>query len=569
MGTFGGMYTAVSGMQIAQLNLSVTGHNLANASTRGYSRQNVIQSDYYYINGVGLGTNVAELRQIRNKFLDISYREEVSKGSYYEPIVYSGQEIESLLGELNNDGATQSVMQDLWDSINNVVLDPTNIEVRGTFVNNCISYLDKMQIIYKGLADYQENLNTEIKSTVDKINYYTEEVNKYNQLIRKAELNGDNANDYRDARNLALDNLSQLGDITIKEKSDGTYDLSIGNNILLSNGQVKTIGLKYCNPKSGLVEPVFTNSKDILPYDADVDLVYDLRREISTEKGEDKSYLKGLLISRGSAPVTYMTEENLVANEPDPTDLATYPLGELDPKYKEDRGKWERDMFNVQHATIPKFMANIDTLFNKIVTLINDTLAPQDHDPTTAPVGIDEDKTQFLEIFTRKYIDRYDGTGTYNPEDGSDYYSLYTIGNVEINEELLDAGGYDKIAFSASGDESDTSIVADILDKWKSPIVNLPMTNETLDIPDYYDGMGIEEAYNFLVTTTATSTNEANSFLEAQDVLITQLDAQKSAISGVSGDEEMTNMMQFEYAYSASAQVLNALDEMLLTLIQM
>lgn len=582
MGTFGSMYTAVSGMQLAQLNLSVTGHNLANASTKGYSRQSIIQSDFLYIGKVGLGTNVSTLRQIRDKFLDASYRTEATKEAFYEPLVSTGEEIENLLGELNNDGATQTIMQDLWDAINNVILDPTNLEIRGTFVNNCVSFADKMQVIYKGLEDYQENLNTEIKNTVDKINYYTKEVDKYNKLIQTAEINGDSANDYRDARNVALDNLSELADVTIKETANGTVDILIGSSFLLTGGTINNVGLKYTDPKKGLVEPVITNSKSILPADSDAKLLYDIRDEISVSEGEDKSYLKGLLIARGSGSATYATEEMLIANEPDSSDAAKYPLGTDDPNYKKDMAEWERDMFNVQHCTIPKFMANIDTLFNKVVTLINDTLAPQDHDLNTAPVGIDENATQFLEIFSRKYVDRYDASGDYIQDDGTllssgakydtsidpEYY-LYSISNVTINKELLNADGYDKIAFSASGDESDTSIVNDILNKWKEPIVKLPMTNDRLNTADYYEGMGIEDAYNFLVTTNATDTAEANSFLEAQKVLVTQVDSQRSAIMGVSADEEMTNMMQFQYAYSASAQVLNALDEMLLTLIEM
>ena len=79
--------TAVSGMNAARTALSVIGHNMANVNTPGYTRQRIIQHEFFsqtvgYNNGmpqqVGMGTDFRGIQQIRNKFFDISYREEVS-----------------------------------------------------------------------------------------------------------------------------------------------------------------------------------------------------------------------------------------------------------------------------------------------------------------------------------------------------------------------------------------------------------------------------------------------------------------------------------------------------------
>ncbi len=337
------LYTAGSGMWASQAGLSVVGHNLANVNTVGYSRQSTIQSDWGYanVNGgqVGYGTSVTAVRQIRNEFLDTTYRNEVTKATYYATKVEAGQQIESLLGELQSEYTTESVISDLWNSLNELSSDPSALETRGNFVSTAITLVDKMQVIYDGLEDYQLTLNQSVKEQVDALNFYVSEINKLNVMIKNAEATGARANDYRDARNTYMDYLSEIADVTYLQKQDGTIDISLDGKPLLSNGMQSNVGLRYTASGCSFVEPVFTNSDKILKYDENAIPLFDLTDSISTEKGDDGGSLKATLITRGIAPVDYTTLDSLVDSSeflkmgaPNPADYA--PLGSNDPAYQ-------------------------------------------------------------------------------------------------------------------------------------------------------------------------------------------------------------------------------------------
>ncbi len=586
MGGFGSLSIATSGMSAAQLGISVTGHNLANANTVGYTRQQAMQTDWSYLSigagkQVGLGTNVNDIRQIRDKYIDIQYRNENSKLTYYNTKANAGLEVQNLLGELNADYSTKTAIQNMWNSINELSMNPESIDSRGVFISTAVELIDNMTTVYDGLRDYQNTLNQQVKDTVGRINELTATVGEMNERITAAEVTGDSANDYRDIRNNALDELSALTGCTIKEKSNGQYDLFIDGQPLLVNNLQSEIGLRYTGTDTSFVEPVFTSADGVLPADdTSAKSVFDIYN-ISPGKGNDKSTLRALLVTRGSGPANYASSPQM----PDATDTAKYPLGSKDPVYRQDYEQYQKDLFNTQEAVIPSTMKKLDTVFNSIVSLINDTLAPQEQmafdDPNnTHPMGLDG--TQYMEIFVRKDMDRYgadtDGNGLpdYNAENPDDYHSLYTLGNVEINPELLDVAGYDKIPLSPglggagigtgnnTADVSNNSVIIQLMEDWKNPIVQFtggtdPNGNQL------YEGeaMSIDDSYNHFIGGVAVETRESQSYVDQQIVVMTQLSNNRQAMSGVSMDEELNNMMKYQHAYNASVRVVNAIDSMI------
>ncbi len=278
---------------------------------------------------------------------------------------------------------------------------------------------------------------------------------------------------------------------------------------------------------------------------------------ITATNGKDESVLRALLLSRGSEPITHMTK---VPEKPDWTDTTKYPLGMADTAYQADYEEYKLQKFNIEEATIPKTLKDLDTVFNAVCTLINDALAPQVKDPTTAPYDL-EGNQSYLEIFVRAndpYSGRYDGTDTYIEENENDYYSQYTLGNVKINPELVNVDGYDKIALSPSGSVSDNSLVLELLSKWSGDYVTMPGADEP---------SSIEESYNRLVSRLGNETNEASSYYDQQLTNMTYLENNRTAISGVSLDEEMTNMMTYQHSYNAAARLLNIIDSMIDTVV--
>ena len=133
----------ISGLRNAQSGLSTTGHNMANSSVEGYSRQGNIQQTFLYrtyseskvgLLQVGMGTDLSEIRQIRNKFFDAEYRAEASTSNFYAAKYVSGQEVENIIGELEGSYAGQDVLEDVWSALNELSIYPDGIETRGVFI---------------------------------------------------------------------------------------------------------------------------------------------------------------------------------------------------------------------------------------------------------------------------------------------------------------------------------------------------------------------------------------------------------------------------------------------------
>ena len=713
---------AISGLHAAQTGLSVTGHNLANTDTVGFVRQQALQSDFFYtqvgssgLMKLGLGTNVSEIRQIRDKFLDISYRDEISRVHFYDVKYAAGVELERMLGETEGSYKFQSVLTDMWDALNELAIDPKSVETRGNFISTSVTFIDKANDMFDNLYTYQTNLNNQIMQTVLRVNQLMHSIYELNGRISGAEASGEHANDYRDLRNNDLDELAGLLDITYKERPNGVVDVMCGGHELVVNGVVAQLGLRYTGPLSDFVEPVFTYSSSILDYDPtgqNAKALFQYTGTVNAANDNDSGKLKGLLLARGLLPANYTTgllgapsapaigAPPVPPSYPDPTalspllqslfsadyltaysnytaemaiyttqlaaytanpethsipiaptmpavsfaapatlapalqamldpayiaDYATYqtdyaqyqldlaahlsdPVAyptmpamptepdfhtyshSLDPaasafftsvdayetampaynasfaayvsatapvkaQYSKDLDLYKKHQYDMQNCLIPKMQVQLDTLVHSIVTLINDTFAPASggaQDPN-APYGMDG--SQYTEIFIRgtyAYQDRFNGT-TLVGENINDYYSLYTIGNIKVNPLLLNASGYDKIATSLSGDESDATIVLNMLEKWKSGFIGV----------GDMDKLSVDGFYRHLVAQHSTETNEAKNYVEKQLELVQQIDGKRKMISGVSLDEEMKNMMLYQHAYNAAARVINVIDSMI------
>ena len=657
MSSLGSLSVAVSGMNAARMGLNVVGHNIANSTAPGYSRQRVLQNNFAYINasfatranlttmrgGVnmmqrGIGTDISSINQVRDMFIDISYRRELGRLGYHTPIADTGMEIQLLLSELQGAFPTQTVFNDIWEALNELSTNQSAIEVRANFISTAATFITKMNSVHAHLRVYQQNLNNQVKSTVVRINQLLEQIAQLNESIAREETHsrrddrlflGDNANDLRDRRNLALDELSNLLHITFREDERGHIEIRSGNSILLSSGNiVNRIGLKQAAPGSNLVMPIITNTREILPYDTDPTLfrqLFNLNDEISAYRGNDSGRLLGLLVARGLSMEDSYTPERLAQLVADlPALEAAYAaaigggFGPGDPIYdaalealNANLNAQNRMRFNMETALIPRTMMHIDTLFNHVVTLINDAVSPWTfrevgtnnpitqaqidagtHIPQTQlnpitgliePIRFRHDEAMpfdngnpparnYLPVFVRgytggqPYLPRFIEDPVLGwilnepePHDLLNRRTLYTVGNVTVNPAFFRDGGSNKLALSLDSNAvDDTTLVNRLMDAWKDELVNFPGVQPR---------MSIDNAYRHLVSVLADDTNEALGFVQEQTTLVQFIDNKRQSIKGVSMDEELSFMLIFQHAYNANARMVNMLDSMLDTLI--
>jgi flagellar hook-associated protein 1 FlgK len=420
---------------------------------------------------------------------------------------------------------------------------------------------------YTRLVAYQHNLDSQVRGAVQDINRLVSEIDFLNKEITKAEISGDNANDFRDQRNLALDKLCKIIPIECKEKKDGRVDLITEGKELLSNGAQSKLGLRYVSSANSYIEPVFTDSDSILPPDAPLDEyepLFSFTQPVDAKHYNDSGSLKGMLVSRGTSSANYLGEaaygpEPAVSSPPSDPNAPDY--GDLLAKYKKELAvnkNWHNDIFSVNYCFIPKVMVQLDTIVNKIVTMVNDAFAPADangvQDTAKGPYDLYGNQS-FTEVFMRKTMERWNST-TLIPVEDTNYYSQYTMGNLMVNPLVMKDGGFNLIALSPSGDREDNTLVNSLIREWDSEIVSLGT-----------DSYSINDAYKQFITSVGTETDEDLSFLDSQEMLVEQTDQKRGFIKDVSLDEELRNMMMFQHAYESSARILNTIDSMLQTVV--
>lgn len=560
------LWTAVSGFTVSQNAINTTAHNLANIDTDGSTRQQVIIQDFHYNKigqstyssmQTGLGAATQVVRQVRDEFYDKQYRTESGRLSFYESQKQAVLEVEDIMGELENSPFQESI-QKLWNNIQELVKSPDDKVARASLAKNAEGFIQRAETIYKQLEQYQVNLNQQINDNVNEINSLGEKIAQLNQQITKVELTGvERANDLRDKRNLYIDQLSKLIDIKATEEFDGSVTIMAENVQFVTGTSSYTMSTVRVEDGTDMVKPVWDHIKTD---------VFDMSREPSYEAGTNIGSLKGLIWARGNSSANY-------------TDI------------NQDVDKYNLE---VNSSVIRTIQAQFDTLIHGIVTAVNDILSPNVEvtlgDGTKiqilspdAPMGMDDKKTPGTELFSRKSTTRYDlfymkkevaADGTvsyvettstdpdaiktykYNEEDPLDKYTLYTLGEIEINKDVL--ADYSLIPLSESGGSGDfayNGVAKALSDIWNQPFAKLnPNELKMNTFNEYYTGIWGDLAIRGEKYVASA---------ENQQTMVDNIATARQNVMGISSDEELANMIKFQHAYNAAARYFNVVDSML------
>jgi flagellar hook-associated protein 1 FlgK len=237
--------TGISGLAAAQYGLDITGHNIANVSTAGYSRQTIETESTVGIafKSTYLG-NGTTLSAIERSFNEYSFQEVIYNKSQYEYNYSSysnASRIDNLLADADT-GITVS-FEEMFDSINGIAEEPTIISARNVLVSNSETVANRFNTLFEEVAVQQlGSINEEIETSVDVINSITEELaflNNQIQIEQGISDDGFEPNDLLDKRDLLLTNLSELIQVNTIELDDGTLNVTVGNGITLVTGSVQ------------------------------------------------------------------------------------------------------------------------------------------------------------------------------------------------------------------------------------------------------------------------------------------------------------------------------------------
>jgi len=225
MSLFFGINIAAKGMMAQQVAMDVASHNIANANTEGYSRQRVNLATSEPISGLtsagqlGSGVDVAEITRVRDGFLDYQLRNESSGLEYQTAISDTLSQVETIFMEPSKTGFNEE-LETFWNNWQELSKTPESSPVRTALKEASISLTDTLRQMHDQLTDINSDIQSQIELKIEDVNSIAERIAVLNKEIVNVKIAGDSPNDLLDARDLALDDLASIGNITITNLQD-------------------------------------------------------------------------------------------------------------------------------------------------------------------------------------------------------------------------------------------------------------------------------------------------------------------------------------------------------------
>lgn len=259
----------VSALKVAQAGISVTSHNIANANTPGYTRQEILQSAMSPQNTgsgfFGQGADVTSVKRNYDEFLFAQVGEAQTRSSNLSTQYALAQQVSNLLGDAS--GGLTPALQDFFNSINTVSNAPESVAARQTMIGSAQSLANRLQALDSRLTEIRNGLNGQIGTSAASINSYAKQIAALNDNIVRAQAqNGpDQApNDLLDQRDYLLTQLSQEIRVSSVKQPDGSMDVFIGNGQSLVIGAQASALMAVSSPTDQTaLEVVYVNSKGV------------------------------------------------------------------------------------------------------------------------------------------------------------------------------------------------------------------------------------------------------------------------------------------------------------------
>ena len=228
MGLSIGLDTAVRALRAHQLGIDIASHNVANASTPGFSRQRVLlrpvgltgassSSNSALLGRAGFGVDASDVNRVRNPMLDFQARISISSRAQYGVLADALSQSELIFNEPSDEGVGNALSQ-FWNAWQDVVNDPEAPASRTTLAHATTTLSLRMNSVRASLGVQRDDLNLQLSSLATEINSRAEEIADLNLQIKQVELNGEMANDLRDRRDVLLDELAGLGEVSYSEQ---------------------------------------------------------------------------------------------------------------------------------------------------------------------------------------------------------------------------------------------------------------------------------------------------------------------------------------------------------------
>ena len=619
--TFFGLTIASSGLRAANAALNTTGNNISNVQTAGYSRQEV-QTEaanalrvFATYGCAGAGVETLAIERVRDLFYDHKYWDNETKlGEYDAKLYYCNMIQEYLKGDKTT--GFKSLFDQLGVTLQEITKNASSTETKAQFLGAAKALTDYFNNLYGDLQDLQSDVNDEIKIRADQINSIAQDLATVNKQINTIELTGSRANELRDKRDLLIDELSAIVDVQTQElpilDQEGVPTAAHRYMVKIAGGQTLVDMDDYrtliCVARSdeekvnqtdvdGLYDIMWSNGMEFSLYNASMG--GELRGLIEMRDGNNGEYFKGqatgVSFYNSVSTVTIKTTESHLQNITKcnlsdtggviniGNQLYYYTQwsygGNGEYTFVIDNKKSDTPLTaaktwsevsiggEVNYQGVPYYLKQMNEWVRDFAKKVNDIFK----------VGLTaEDPPKKADIlFTADYV-RQDGqykqkeldTSTPNGEN-TGYYNL-TAGNVTLldavvkNPNLLgtradidkDSGVGTTPTTTPPGDGVDEIEGKEQCDQVWAVISMLSDTNQFS-----FRGRDAGGFLECVLSDATLNASNAETFYATYYSLETNIENQRTSISGVDEDEEAMNLVKYENSYTLASKMINVLTE--------
>lgn len=602
-GLFGTFNISKSGLFAQQKAIDVTSHNISNANTDGYSRQRAeMQTTTPYcmpsMNGtggvgqMGTGVEISAINRIRDSFLDYQVRVQKGvNGCYSSRDEFLG-EVENILNEPTDTGIS-SLIGKFFDSWQELSSQSQTSNARTVVAQQSEALANELNNTYTQLQKLKGDAQTQIKDTIFGINSALKQVSEVNQQIAQIKVSGDNPNDLMDTRDNYIDDLSEKFGVTIDKKSLNAYDIHAEetdeNNpsapIVDAGPPKKAVNLvQIMNPEE---TARFSYVQSIEPSEgqkAGTDGKYTITYYKNGDTTNDANKVTINNVELTSGQYKEMDECRILWADKDGNALKVDGTGEIQSGsptsfselklFEPNTGKLQGNMMVQQD--IDNYTDELNKLAKGIALSVNAV-----HSQSSSFTA--DDTSSDPKVINNFFVNS-------KPNDASSYTAddenEITAENISVNSEIsknpmsIQAG---TDSASGDGDGKRALAIAQLRDKLmnisgitsstsrkdlltKASDGDLFAKDSTLGVNTVINnaqGSKIDNYFKDTVDKLGIQEQDAKRIVKNEKVLLAGFQESRDSVSGVSLDEEMANLIQYQHAYKANAKVISTVDELL------
>ncbi|MBW7956360.1 MAG: flagellar hook-associated protein FlgK [Deltaproteobacteria bacterium] len=542
MSSLNGVFNiAKSALMTSQKALNVTSHNISNANTEGYTRQRAVLAANNPVTFGGLqfgtGVSVTAIERVYDSFQTVQLRSAVSLFSNYETAGRHLYALESILNDFDGSGLS-SRLDALFNSFQELAANPSSYGERSSLIARATVLADTINSVDSAIRDNISNIRGSIEAKVGEINGIASEIAGLNQQISATELSGMDANDLRDRRDVLLEDLSKLVDVSVAENEQGQVDVFLGGSFIVA-------GVKSSEMTAG-TDPDSTDSFKLYLNGASI--------ESRISSGSIKGDIDGYAYFKDAHSRINLLAASLVKE------------------------------VNLQHSAGWGLDGSTGVDFFTPLSVSTRSAGTNQGGAVISGGAI----TDLSQVTLDDYEIRFSGPGAYTVfnigQNSVVATGAYTSGSaigfdglsVTITDGTRPPAAGDKFMVSATENAArDFSVAVTDPDKIaaSSTSAGIPgdNTNATalaeLRDKGSINGASFGSFYNRVVTDLGTSASNAKARAEAQKIYMSELRAARDSVSGVSIEEEAINLVKLQRAYEAAAKVMSTVDQMLETLL--